>query len=336
MSAVPDRCVALSGGVGGARLALGLSRLLPPEALTVVCNTADDFDHLGLRICPDLDTVMYTLAGVANRVTGWGQAHETWSFLEALTQLGGETWFQLGDRDLATHVERTHRLRGGESLTAVTDALCGALGVEAEVLPMSDDPVRTVVGTASGELSFQHYFVRDRCAPAVTGLRFDGIEDAHPAPAFMAALEDSGTAAVVICPSNPFVSVDPVLALDGIEAALRRATAPVLAVSPIVGGSAIKGPAAKMMAELDMPVTAAAVARHYQERDLLDGFVVDRADASEAAEIERAGLPTLVTGTVMESLADRERLAREVLDFAGQLGSRHRGGADPAGPDRQA
>ena len=318
MSAVHGHCLALSGGVGGAKLALGLSRVLPPEALTIVCNTADDFDHLGLRVCPDLDTVMYTLAGVANRVTGWGQAHETWSFLGAISQLGGETWFRLGDRDLATHVERTRRLSAGESLTVVTDALCGALGVEPRVLPMTDDPVRTVVGTPSGELSFQHYFVRERCAPAVTGFRFDGVERARPAPDFIAALEGD-TAAVVICPSNPFVSVDPVLALPGIEMALRDTPAPVIAVSPIVGGQAIKGPAAKMMAELQMPVTAAAVARHYRERNLLDGFIVDHADASEAAEIERTGLPTLVTGTVMESLADRERLAREVLDFARDL-----------------
>lgn len=322
MTTAPHRCLALSGGVGGAKLALGLSRVLPPEALTIVCNTADDFDHLGLRICPDLDTVMYTLAGVANRVTGWGQAHETWSFLEALSKLGGETWFRLGDRDLATHVERTHRLQAGESLTAVTARLCRALGVEAEILPMSDDPVRTVVGTPSGELSFQHYFVRDRCAPAVTGFRFDGIDRARPAPDFIAALEDDATAAVVICPSNPFVSVDPVLALPGIEAALRDSPAPVVAVSPIVGGTAIKGPAAKMMAEIEMPVTAAAVARHYQERDLLDGFVVDRADASEGHRIESAGLPTLVTGTVMESLDDREFLAREVIDFARSIDPR--------------
>ena len=319
MNTVPGRCLALSGGVGGAKLALGLSRVLPPEALTVVCNTADDFDHLGLRICPDLDTVMYTLAGVANRVTGWGQAHETWSFLEALSQLGGETWFRLGDRDLATHVERTHRLQAGESLTAVTTRLCRGLGIEAKILPMSDDPVRTVVRTPSGELSFQHYFVRDRCAPAITGFRFDGIERARPAPDFIAALEDDAMATVVICPSNPFVSVDPVLALPGVEAALRDSPAPVVAVSPIVGGTAIKGPAAKMMAELEMPVTATAIARHYRERNLLDGFVVDRADVSEAQQIDDLGLPTLVTGTVMESLADRERLAREVLDFAGTL-----------------
>ena len=329
MTSVPHRCLALSGGVGGAKLALGLSRVLPPESLTVVCNTADDFDHLGLRICPDLDTVMYTLAGVSNRVTGWGHAHETWSFLEALSDLGGETWFRLGDRDLATHVERTRRLRAGESLSAVTGTLCRALGVEPRVLPMSDDPVRTVVGTASGELSFQHYFVRDACAPTVTGFRFDGIDSAAPAPAFLAAMQDAETMAIVICPSNPFVSVDPVLALPGVEAALRSAPAPVIAVSPIVGGRAIKGPAAKMMAELEMPVRAAAVARHYEERDLLNGYVIDREDAGEAAEIEHLGLPTLVTGTVMETLADREHLARDVLDFAGGLDPRP--GTPPAG-----
>ena len=318
----PHRCVALSGGVGGAKLALGLSRVLPGDSLTVVCNTADDFDHLGLRVCPDLDTVMYTLAGISNRVTGWGQAHETWSFLEALADLGGETWFRLGDRDLATHVERTRRLRAGESLTEATAALCGALGIAARVLPMTDDPVRTVVLTETGELSFQHYFVRDACAPTVSGFRFDGIDSARPSTAFLSALEDRATAAVVVCPSNPFVSVDPVLALDGVEEALRGTSAPVVAVSPIVGGAAIKGPAAKMMAELGMPVTAVGVARHYQERDLLDGFVIDNADAGQAAEIEDLGLPTLVTGTVMETLADRERLARETIDFAARIDPR--------------
>lgn len=331
----PTHCVALSGGVGGAKLALGLSRVLPGDALTVVCNTADDFDHLGLRISPDLDTVMYTLAGISNRVTGWGQAHETWSFLEALSHLGGETWFRLGDRDLATHVERTQRLRAGETLTEVTAALCRALGIAARVLPMSDDPVRTVVLTEDGELSFQHYFVRDACAPTVSGFRFDGIDTARPEAAFLAALEDLATGAIVVCPSNPFVSVDPVLALDGVEGALRRAAAPVVAVSPIVGGAAIKGPAAKMMAELGMPVTALGVARHYQERDLLDGFVIDDADAGQAAKIEDLGLSTLVTGTVMETLADRERLAAETLDFARGL-SRQGDSAEAAPPERSA
>ncbi len=333
MSPAPGgRCVAISGGVGGAKLALGLSRTLPGDSLTIVCNTADDFDHLGLRICPDLDTVMYTLAGIANRVTGWGQAHETWSFLEALSRLGGETWFRLGDRDLATHVERTRRLRAGDSLTTVTDALCGALGVAARVLPMSDDPVRTVVLAETGELSFQHYFVRDACAPVVTGFRFDGVDAARPSAAVVAAVADEAAAAILICPSNPFVSVDPVLALAGLETALRRAAAPVVAVSPIVGGAAIKGPAARMMTQLGMPATAFGVARHYQERGLLNGFVLDRADADQAAEIEALGVSTLVTDTVMETLADRERLAREMLDFASGLAARH-GDGGPASQD---
>ncbi len=334
--ASPGHCVALSGGVGGAKLALGLSRVLPGDSLIVVCNTADDFDHLGLRVCPDLDTVMYTLAGISNRDTGWGQAHETWSFLEALAHLGGETWFRLGDRDLATHVERTRRLRAGESLTGVTAALCGALGIAARVLPMSDHPVRTVVLTETGELSFQHYFVRDACAPTVSGFRFDGIDKARPSPAFLEALEADATAAILVCPSNPFVSVDPVLALDRVEAALRRTEVPVVAVSPIVGGAAIKGPAAKMMAELGMPVTAVGVARHYRERDLLDGFVIDDADAGQAAEIEGLGLPTLVTGTVMETLADRERLARETFDFALGLDPRRGHIVEGTSPERSA
>ena len=334
--ALPTHCVALSGGVGGAKLALGLSRVLPGDALTVVCNTADDFDHLGLRVCPDLDTVMYTLAGISNRVTGWGQAHETWSFLEALSDLGGETWFRLGDRDLATHVERTRRLRAGETLTEATAGLGRALGIAARVLPMSDDPVRTVVLTETGELSFQHYFVRDGCAPTVSGFRFDGVDTARPGAAFLSALEDDETAAILVCPSNPFVSVDPVLALDGVEAAMHRTRVPVVAVSPIVGGAAIKGPAAKMMAELGMPVTAAGVARHYRERDLLDGFVIDDADAGQATEIEDLGLPTLVTGTVMETLADRERLAAETIDFARGLDARRGDVAEAGPPERSA
>ncbi len=332
----PRHCVALSGGVGGAKLALGLSRALPGDSLTVVCNTADDFDHLGLRVCPDLDTVMYTLAGIANRVTGWGQAHETWSFLEALSRLGGETWFRLGDRDLATHVERTRRLRSGETLTEATAALCRALGIAARVLPMSDDPVGTVVRTATGDLAFQHYFVRDACAPTVSGFRFAGIDAARPSPAFLGALENHATAAVLVCPSNPFVSVDPVLALDGVEAALRRTNVPVVAVSPIVGGAAIKGPAARMMADLGMPATAVGVARHYRRRDLLDGFVIDDADAGLAAEIESLGLATLTTGTVMKTLADRERLARETLDFARGLDPRRGDVGQAPPPERSA
>lgn len=313
--------LALSGGVGGAKLALGLARTLAPEQLAVVANTGDDFEHLGLHIAPDLDTVMYTLAGLANTDTGWGRAGESWSFLEALEALGGETWFRLGDRDLALHVERTRRLRQGESLSAVTEAFCRKLGVRSPIFPMSDDPVRTMVLSGNEELSFQHYFVRERCRPSVRGFRFAGIEDAAPSPGLTAAIEDEALAAVVICPSNPFVSVDPILAVDGVASKLRASRAPVIAVSPIVGGVALKGPAAKMMEELNVPATAAAVARHYRDRGLVDGFVLDRADAAMAREIEEMGVATRITNTVMVTLKDREILAREVVLFAEGLAS---------------
>jgi len=322
ISASPGKgelCLALSGGVGGAKLALGLARVLEPQQLVVVANTGDDFEHLGMHVAPDLDTVMYTLAGLADTQTGWGRAGESWNFLAALEALGGETWFRLGDGDLALHVERTRRLRGGETLSEVTEAFCARLGVRSRIIPMSDEPVRTLVLTVDGELAFQHYFVRERCEPAVCGFRFSGIEAAAPSPGLAAVLQHRGLGAVVICPSNPFVSVDPILAIDGVTAALRVSKAPLVAVSPIVGGTALKGPAAKMMAELDMPTTAAAVARHYRGRQLLDGFVLDRADAALAEEIESTGVATLVTDTVMVTLEDREVLAREVLAFAERL-----------------
>jgi LPPG:FO 2-phospho-L-lactate transferase len=313
------RRLALSGGVGGAKLALGLSRVLPADCLTVIANTGDDFEHLGLYVAPDLDTVMYNLAGLANPATGWGRDGESWGFLGALEELGGETWFRLGDRDLAVHVERTRRLARGETLSAVTAALCARLGVGPLVAPMSDQPVRTMIATDQGELAFQHYFVRDRCQPEVRGFRFDGIERAGPSAAFAAALADPGLASIVICPSNPFVSVDPILAVAGVEAAMRAARAPVIAVSPIVAGTALKGPAAKMMRELRLPVTAIEVVRHYARRDLLDGFVLDVQDRALRAEIEALGVAVLVTDTVMTTLADRERLAREVITWASDL-----------------
>jgi len=310
--------LALSGGVGGAKLAAGLAALLPPEQLAVVCNTGDDFEHLGLTICPDLDTVLYTLSGRANKEQGWGLAGESWQVMEALGAIGGETWFQLGDRDIATHLVRLGRLRAGASLSTVTAELCERFGVRHAVWPMSDDPVRTVVQVAGGpELAFQHYFVRDRCAPAVSGFRFDGIAAARPQPKMMELLASERLEAIVVCPSNPFVSVAPILALAGVRDALRSAPAPVVAVSPIVGGKAIKGPAAKMMAELGMPVSSHAVAAHYG--DLLSGFVIDHADAAEAQAIEALGVPVLVTHTVMTGPAERETLARQVLAFAREL-----------------
>lgn len=303
--------VALSGGVGGAKLALGLSRVLPPDELLVVCNTGDDFEHLGLCISPDIDTVMYTLAGVANPELGWGRGDETFSFMETLGTLGGETWFRLGDRDLAVHIERTRRLRAGESLSAITGDLCAQLGVAARVLPMSDDPVRTRVRTDAGWIDFQEYFVHRRCEPVVHELVFDGAATAHAQPDFLAALVDPATTAVVICPSNPFISIEPILAVPGVRAALASGSAPVVAVSPLIGGRAIKGPTAKMMAELGMKPSAGGVARRYD--DVIDGYVCDFADMNEVA-----GINAKVTlgQTLMSTLADREALARIVLGAA--------------------
>ena len=320
--------LALAGGVGGAKLATGLQDALDsPQRLLTVVNTGDDFEHLGLSICPDLDTVMYTLSGRANPETGWGLAGETWHFLEALGALGGEDWFRLGDRDLATHVERTRRLRAGETLSRVTADLCGRLGVPSRVAPMSDDPVRTVVETPDGDLPFQEYFVRRRCEPPVRGLRFEGAVAARMSAGFEAALSNPGLDAVVVCPSNPYLSVDPILAVPGVRAALIGCAAPVVAVSPIVGGRAIKGPAAKIMDELGVEVSAAAVAARY--RDLLDGFVLDETDRALAGTIEsegaagaRAPLRVAVEQTVMGTGADRTRLAARVLGFARLLDER--------------
>jgi LPPG:FO 2-phospho-L-lactate transferase len=306
--------VALSGGVGGAKLALGLSRVLPANELLVVCNTGDDFEHLGLCISPDIDTVMYTLAGVANPELGWGRADETWSFIETLGHLGGETWFRLGDRDLAVHVERTRRLRGGETLSAITADLCARLGITARVLPMSDDPVRTRVRTDEGWIDFQEYFVRRRCEPVVHELAFHGASTARAQPDFVAALSDPGTKAVVICPSNPFISIEPILAVPGVREALAGCSAPVIAVSPIIGGRAIKGPTAKMMAELGTTPSAGGVARRYDE--LIDGYVCDFADMDQAAGVSAK---VTLAQTLMSTLADREALARVVLSAARML-----------------
>lgn len=309
--------MALCGGVGGAKLALGLSHLLPGDNLTLIVNTGDDFNHLGLHISPDLDTVMYTLAGLSNAMQGWGRAGESWAFMNALRQLGGEDWFQLGDMDLATHVERTHRLAAGETLSQVTRKLYAALGVGARVLPMSDDRVATIIHTPDGPLAFQHYFVRDKCAPAVTGFSFAGSEQATPAPGVLQALADPGLDCIVLCPSNPFVSIDPILALPGMRAALEAAMAPILAVSPIVGGRAIKGPTAKMMQELGVPLTALAVAEHYS--GVLDGFILDETDAALGPQLDAIGLAWRTAQSIMHTLQDRVELAQCVLDFAVKL-----------------
>lgn len=300
--------LALAGGVGGAKLAHGLAQILPPENLTVVVNTGDDFEHLGLRISPDLDTVCYTLAGLANPDTGWGRADETWNAMANLKRLGAPDWFNLGDRDLATHLERTRRLKQGQSLSQVTRDFCAAWGVEHTVLPMSDDPVRTIVETDEGDLPFQEYFVHRRCEPRVRGFRFDGADSAEPAAGARAAFQSAD--AVILCPSNPWVSIDPILAVLPLPPPVPLC----VAVSPIIGGKTVKGPAAKMFAELGIEPSALAVAEHYE--NLLNGIVVDSLDSELAKRIR---IPVLVTDTLMRSDADRARLAQEVLKFIGNL-----------------
>lgn len=306
--------VALCGGIGGAKLALGLYRVLPPEALTVIVNTGDDFEHLGLSICPDVDTTLYTLAGLANAELGWGRRDETWTFMRVLESLGGESWFRLGDGDLALHVERTRRLRAGEPLSAIIGAVAERFAITARVVPMSDDPVRTRIETPAGELAFQDYFVRRRCEPPVTRIRYENAAGARPAAAALSALRAPSLGCVVICPSNPYLSIDPLLAIPGLRAQLAAVSAPVIAVTPLVGGAAIKGPTAKIMRELGLPLTPAAVAAHYAE--LLDGFVLDEVDRDMAGDFACA---VEVCDTVMMSLADRERLAQRVLAFAARL-----------------
>ena len=309
--------VAFAGGVGGARLAVGLAAALAPDELLIVVNTGDDFTHLGLRICPDLDTVMYTLAGIANPETGWGIRGDTWTFMDGVAADGGETWFRIGDRDLETHRTRTAALAAGRPLSAATAELAARLGIRHRMVPASDDEVATIVVTATGRMPFQEYFVRRQCRPEVAGFEFAGAADARPSPAVADAFAAGRVQSVVFCPSNPFVSIAPILAVPAIRRFLEQRSFPVIAVSPIVGGRALKGPAAKMMRELGLPATASAVAGHY--RGLVDAMVVDEADRGEADDIRRLGQEVLVTGTVMRSAADRCRLAAEVIAFAGEL-----------------
>ena len=307
------KVVALAGGVGGAKLADGLAQALPPEDLTVVVNTGDDFWHLGLYICPDLDTVCYTLAGIANPVTGWGRADETWNALEALGTIGGPTWFRLGDRDLGIHLERTRRLESGKSLSQITGDFCRAWGIGPRLIPMSDDSVPTWVYTEVGEIPFPEYFVQRQCRPRVSGFRFVDVEQARPAPGVVPALREAEL--IVICPSNPWVSVDPILAIPGLRSVIKER--PVVAVSPIIGGRAIKGPAAKMYAELGIEPSAYAVAQHYGE--LLDGFVLDNLDEEQAGAVRDSGIHPYVTDTIMKTRQDRLRLAKEALEFGARL-----------------
>lgn len=313
------RVLALCGGIGGAKLALGLYKTLLPGQLTVAINTGDDFDHLGLHVSPDIDTVTYTLAGLSDTDRGWGLARETWGFMSALERLGGEKWFMLGDRDLATHVQRTFRMNAGESLSTVTADFAAHLDIKATLLPMSDDPVQTMIETAEGELSFQQYFVGQQCRPVVRNIRFSGASTARIQPQLQAMLADPSLTTIVICPSNPYLSIDPMLALPGLKSALAAAHAPVIAVSPIVGGRAVKGPTAKIMEELGVPNNIHSIARHY--RGLIDGLIVDDADAVDAKSLT---VPAAVTSTIMASIDDRVRLARTVMNFSGSLQSQFR------------
>jgi LPPG:FO 2-phospho-L-lactate transferase len=307
------KIVALAGGVGGAKLAHGLAQILPPEDLTVIVNTGDDFEHYGLYICPDLDTVCYTLAGMSNPGTGWGRLNETWNVIENASKLGGPDWFSLGDQDLGTHLERTRRLKLGQTLTQITRDFCKVWGIEHTVLPMSDQPVRTIVETDEGELAFQEYFVHRRCEPRVKGFRFEGANTASPIPGGGEAIQSAD--AVIICPSNPWVSIDPILEVFSSLLKSEGRGLRVVAVSPIIGGQAVKGPAAKMYREMGIEPSALAVARHYH--GLATEFVLDEIDKQLKGDIMRLDMQTLVTNTLMNSLDNRVRLAKEALNFVG-------------------
>lgn len=315
----PMKVVALAGGVGGSKLVDGLAQLLPPEDFCVIVNTGDDFEHLNLMISPDLDTVCYTLADLANLGTGWGIRDDSWHTMEAIVDLDGPGWFRLGDKDLATHLVRTSRLKAGESLSEITLGFCQKWGIQNAVYPMSDEPVRTIVHTVSGEaFGFQEYFVHQASQPIVRSFEFKGIDQAKPVPAALEAIKNCDL--VIFAPSNPWVSIDPILAVSGYRSAIAQK--PVVAVSPLIGGKALKGPAAKMYEELGVYPSASAVANHY--RDLLSGFILDHADENDLDKIERWRIISLVTDIIMKDQQDRVRLARETLEFCRSILNRSR------------
>jgi LPPG:FO 2-phospho-L-lactate transferase len=315
--AIREHWIALCGGIGGAKLALGLSRVLPADALSIVVNTGDDFRHLGLHVSPDIDTVLYTLSGLANAELGWGLAGESWRFMGRVEQLGGPAWFRLGDTDLATHAVRTEMLQEGWTLSEVTAHLAARLDIGPAIIPMSDEAVATVVETDEGTLPFQTYFVGRRTEPRVKAIRFEGAEAARPAEAAVHAMARGDLAGIIICPSNPWLSIDPLLAIPGWRALLAKRRVPVVAVTPLVGGQAVKGPTAKIMSELGLPLDVGTIVAHYS--GMIDGFVLDAIDGDQAARIE---LPTLVTNTMMRSLEDRTALAEDVLGFCRRLRQR--------------
>jgi LPPG:FO 2-phospho-L-lactate transferase len=310
-----DHVLALSGGVGGAKLAAGLAAVLPPERLTIAVNTGDDFEHLGLTVCPDIDSVVYALAGLNDTVRGWGVVDEAWRMMERLGALGEADWFNLGDRDMAMHVARSWRLRAGETLSDVTARLASALGIGPRVVPMSDMPVRTQVETDAGWLDFQHYFVREQCRPAVRAIRFAGTPGAAMAPGLAEALARPDLAAIVLCPSNPFLSVDPILSVDGVRDALAARRVPFVAVSPLIGGQSLKGPLGKLLGELGRENSNRAIVEHYA--GLIDHILIDPSDSGDAESLRAMGVSVTVAPTIMHQAADRERLARVALSAAG-------------------
>ena len=309
--------LALSGGIGGAKLALGLEHIFKSTKLMIAGNTGDDFEHFGLNISPDLDTLLYTLSGKSDLERGWGLANETWSFMKAMKEIGGETWFQLGDRDLAIHVERTRRLKEGERLSLITSSFCRKFGVKSHIVPATDDSLKTLVKTPKGILSFQHYFVRDQCRPKILGLKYEGSENAQPCPALEEALESSLLETVVVCPSKPFLSIDPILAVKGVREKLKKSRARVIAVSPIVGGDAVKGPTANNLRDLGFSVSAYSIAKYYS--DFIDGFMLDKGDDNEISRIESLGIQVGLADTVMTDLQSKIKLAEDVLRFSETL-----------------
>ena len=313
------KILAVTGGVGGAKLCLGLSHLLPPEQLGFAVNVGDDFTHFGLHISPDIDTLTYTLSGLSNAETGWGRQGESWQFIETMKKLGGDAWFNLGDADLALHMYRTECLRAGKTLAEVTADITQKLGIEHSVMPVTSDPVPTIISTETGDLPFQEYFVKMRCEPAVKGFTFKNADNATITTELNQWLAAPGLAAIVVCPSNPYISIDPVLAAGGFGQIAKDLDVPVIGISPIVHGEAIKGPTAKIMAELDVPNTAVAVAEHYKH--FLNGFIIDETDDALAAKVREMGLSTISAQTVMVTLEDKIHLAKVVLDFVRQIGA---------------
>jgi LPPG:FO 2-phospho-L-lactate transferase len=314
MNSNTEKYLALSGGVGGAKLALGLSHVLDTEQLLVVANTGDDFQHLGFSVSPDIDTLIYTLSGLNNKELGWGRQDESWSFMQACEELGMETWFRLGDKDLALHLFRTQALVQGLTLSEVTRELCNRFNIKTRITPMSDDPVNTFVNTTMGTLPFQEYFVKQRCLPEVSGIEYKGIDNAKMSPSFDQYLNDPALQAVIICPSNPFLSVQPILSIATVRKKLKEIMQPVIIVSPIVEGQALKGPAAKMMKELNIDCDVNGVVELYA--DIADGIVIDNKDSAHVEKIESRGIKVHTSNIVMQSLQERIDLAREVVQFS--------------------